>query len=76
MTALMLFVTCCKWGVVLEDAIREVVYVELTEVGYGAFSVESVVAWVYMGKVSIYWRWPTKADFVFDVLCVFLPTFE
>jgi AcrR family transcriptional regulator len=61
-------------GALLEDAIRAAAYEELTEVGYTAFSVESVAARARTGKASIYRRWPTKADLVFDALCTELPT--
>lgn len=63
-----------KRGAALEDAIREAAYAELTEVGYSAFSVESVAARAQTGKASIYRRWPTKADLVLDSLCSILPT--
>jgi AcrR family transcriptional regulator len=63
-----------KRGAALEDAIRAAAYEELTEVGYTAFSVESVAARARTGKASIYRRWPTKADLVFDALCTELPT--
>jgi AcrR family transcriptional regulator len=63
-----------KRGAALEDAIRAAAFDELTEVGYTAFSVESVAARARTGKASIYRRWPTKADLVFDALCTELPT--
>jgi AcrR family transcriptional regulator len=63
-----------KRGAALEDAIRAAAFDELTEVGYTAFSVESVAARARTGKASIYRRWPTKADLVFDSLCTELPT--
>lgn len=65
-----------KRGAALEDAIREAAYAELTEVGYGAFSVESVAARAHTGKASIYRRWATKADLILDSLCSMLPTPE
>ncbi len=62
-----------KRGSELEDAIREAAFAELTEVGYGALSVEAVAARARTGKASIYRRWPTKADLVLDSLCAVLP---
>src|SRR5436305_10798418 len=61
-------------GAALEDAIRAAAFDELTEVGYTAFSVESVAARARTGKSSIYRRWPTKAGLVLDALCTELPT--
>jgi AcrR family transcriptional regulator len=63
-------------GALLEDAIRAAAYEELTEVGYTAFSVESVAARARTGKASIYRRWPTKQELVMDALLTVLPTAE
>jgi len=63
-------------GAVLEDAILEAAYAELTEVGYTAFTVEGVSARARTGKASIYRRWPTKQELVMDALEVGLPTPE
>jgi AcrR family transcriptional regulator len=65
-----------KRGAALEDAILEAVFDELTEVGYTAFSVESVAARARTGKASIYRRWPTKPELVMDALLRRLPTPE
>jgi AcrR family transcriptional regulator len=61
-------------GAALEDAILEATYAELSEMGYTAFSVESVAARARTGKASIYRRWPTKQELVMDALCERLPT--
>lgn len=61
-------------GAALEDAIREAAFAELTEVGYTAFSVESVAARARTGKASIYRRWTTKQELVMDALMDALPT--
>jgi AcrR family transcriptional regulator len=61
-------------GAALEDAILAATYAELSEVGYTAFSVESVAARARTGKASIYRRWPTKQELVMDTLCMRLPT--
>jgi AcrR family transcriptional regulator len=53
-------------GATLEDAIQVAVFAELAEVGYAAFTVESVAARAQTGKASIYRRWPTKQDLVLD----------
>ncbi|HZC69898.1 MAG TPA: TetR/AcrR family transcriptional regulator [Jatrophihabitans sp.] len=63
-------------GAALEDAILAAAFVELTEVGYTAFTVESVAARARTGKASIYRRWPTKQELVMDALCGGLPTVE
>jgi AcrR family transcriptional regulator len=63
-------------GAALEDAILEAAFTELTEVGYTAFSVESVAARARTGKASIYRRWPTKQELVADALELGLPTAE
>lgn len=60
----------------MEDAILEAAFVELTQVGYTAFSVESVAARARTGKASIYRRWPTKQELVMDALETGLPTPE
>src|ERR1700744_2220874 len=65
-----------KRGAVLEDAIREAAFAELTEVGYTAFSVEGVAARARTGKASIYRRWPTKPELVLEALLYELPTAE
>jgi AcrR family transcriptional regulator len=61
-------------GAALEDAILEATYAELSEIGYTAFSVESVAARARTGKASIYRRWPTKQELVMDAICERLPT--
>ncbi len=61
-------------GAVLEDAILDAAYVELSEVGYLALSVEAVAARARTGKASIYRRWNTKQELVLDALCAGLPT--
>ena len=63
-------------GAALEDAILQAAYVELSEAGYTAFSVESVAARARTGKASIYRRWPTKPELVMDAMCAALPTAE
>lgn len=63
-------------GAALEEAILQAAYDELAEVGYAAFSVESVAARARTGKASIYRRWPTKAELVLDALEAGLPTEE
>jgi AcrR family transcriptional regulator len=56
-------------GAVLEDAILDAVFDELADVGYAAFTIESVAARAQTGKASIYRRWPTKQDLVLDAFC-------
>src|SRR5947208_16682756 len=65
-----------KRGVALEDAIRAAAFMELTEVGYTAFSVEGVAARARTGKASIYRRWPTKQELVMDAMLRQMPTAE
>jgi AcrR family transcriptional regulator len=66
--------TLRKRGAALEDAILRAAYAELTEVGYTAFTVESVAARARTGKASIYRRWPTKPELVMDALVDRLPS--
>jgi AcrR family transcriptional regulator len=63
-----------KRGAALEDAILEAAYAELSEVGYTAFTVESVAARARTGKASIYRRWPTRGVLMLDAVCSHLPT--
>lgn len=58
----------------MEQAILDAAYVELTESGYLAFSVEGVAARARTGKASIYRRWPTKQLLVLDAMLAKLPT--
>src|SRR5215813_5945147 len=53
-------------GEALEGAIYDAVVDELAEVGYAAFTIESVAARAKTGKASIYRRWQTKQDLVID----------
>jgi AcrR family transcriptional regulator len=48
--------------------------VQLSEMGYTAFSVESVAARAQTGKASIYRRWPSKQELVMDAICERMPT--
>lgn len=63
-------------GALLEDAILQAAYAELSEAGYTGFSVEAVAARAHTGKASIYRRWPTKQVLVLDALCARLPSPE
>ena len=56
-------------GATLERAIHEAVFTELADVGYAAFTIESVASRARTGKASIYRRWPTKQDLVLDAFC-------
>jgi AcrR family transcriptional regulator len=61
-------------GAALEDAILRAAFDELSAVGYTAFSVEAVATRARTGKASIYRRWPSKQDLVWDALSRVLPT--
>jgi AcrR family transcriptional regulator len=63
-----------KRGAELEDAILDAAFDELSEVGYTAFTVESVAARARTGKASIYRRWPTKAELACEALMRRLPS--
>ena len=63
-----------KRGATLESAILEAAYAELSEAGYGAFTVEAVAARARTGKASIYRRWGTKQALVLDALSDRFPT--
>jgi AcrR family transcriptional regulator len=56
-------------GEALEGAIYDAVVDELAELGYAAFTIESVAARAHTGKASIYRRWPTKQDLVVAAFC-------
>ncbi len=56
-------------GEALERAIHAAVFAELAEVGYAAFTIESVASRAHTGKASIYRRWPTKQDLVLEAFC-------
>ncbi len=56
-------------GEALERAIHAAVFTELAEVGYAAFTIESVASRAHTGKASIYRRWPTKQDLVLEAFC-------
>lgn len=63
-------------GAALEDAILGAAWDELSEIGYAAFTVESVAARARTGKASIYRRWPTRSDLILDAMCARMPTPE
>ena len=50
------------------DALREAVRRMLEEVGYQALTIEGVAARSGVAKTSIYRRWPSKAEMVFDLM--------
>ena len=56
-------------GEALEDAIYDAVVDELAQIGYAAFTIESVATRAHTGKASIYRRWPTKQDLVVAAFC-------
>jgi AcrR family transcriptional regulator len=56
-------------GATLERAIHAAVFKELAEVGYAAFTIESVATRARTGKASIYRRWPTKQELVLEAFC-------
>jgi AcrR family transcriptional regulator len=61
-----------KRGAELEQAIRDATIAELACCGYGNLTIESVAARAQTGKASIYRRWPTKQELVFDSVCCLL----
>jgi len=61
-------------GVELEDAICLAAFAELSDVGFGAFTIESVAARAQTGKASIYRRWATKNELLMDAFCRGMPT--
>jgi AcrR family transcriptional regulator len=61
-----------KRGAELEQAIRDATIAELACCGYGSLTIESVAARAQTGKASIYRRWPTKQELVFDSVCCLL----
>jgi AcrR family transcriptional regulator len=61
-----------KRGAELEQAIRDATIAELACCGYGSLTIESVASRAQTGKASIYRRWPTKQELVFDSVCCLL----
>ena len=61
-------------GAELEEAICHAAYEELTDVGFAAFTIESVAARAQTGKASIYRRWATKNALLMDAFCRGIPT--
>ena len=61
-------------GAALEDAICRAAYEELTDVGFAAFTIESVAARAQTGKASIYRRWASKNELLIDAFCRGIPT--
>ncbi|GAA5141759.1 TetR/AcrR family transcriptional regulator [Pseudonocardia adelaidensis] len=51
-------------GAVLEQAIRDAVFAELSESGYAALNMEAVAARAGTGKAPLYRRWSNKRDMV------------
>ena len=74
MTAIEHEVSRRRRGAQLEDAICQAAYEELTDVGFAAFTIESVAARAQTGKASIYRRWTTKNALVMDAFCRGIPT--
>ncbi|MCW2528792.1 MAG: TetR family transcriptional regulator [Pseudonocardiales bacterium] len=60
-------------GAELEDAICRAAFEELTEEGYGGFTIESVANRAGTGKASIYRRWPGKDELLLDAFCRGIP---
>ncbi len=50
------------------EALRGTVSGMLEELGYGALTIEGVAARSGVAKTSIYRRWPSKAEMVFDLM--------
>ncbi|GAA1995180.1 TetR/AcrR family transcriptional regulator [Amycolatopsis minnesotensis] len=60
-------------GKELHDAILDAAYAELTEHGYGAFSLDRVAERARTGKTSVYKRWPTRPEIVIAAVLRELP---
>lgn len=61
-------------GLELEDAICLAAFDELRDVGFSAFTIESVAARAQTGKASIYRRWATKNELLMEAFCRGMPT--
>ncbi len=55
-------------GQATTEALQRAVQVLLDEVGYRALTIEGVAARSGVAKTSIYRRWPSKAEMVFDLM--------
>ncbi|MFB8174237.1 TetR/AcrR family transcriptional regulator [Kitasatospora purpeofusca] len=61
-------------GPELEQAIFDAVFQQLTTVGYGRLTMDSVAATAGTGKGSLYRRWPDKNALIVDALRASLPS--
>lgn len=50
------------------EAIRDAVFAELAEVGYGRMSIERVARRAGVGKTAVYRRWGSKLEMVIDMV--------
>lgn len=55
-------------GQATTEALQQAVHELLEEVGYRALTIEGVAARSGVAKTSIYRRWPSKAEMVFDLM--------
>lgn len=60
-------------GAALEQAIRQAVLAQLSEVGYAALTMEAVANRAGTGKAPLYRRWSDKHDMVIDAIDQALP---
>ncbi len=63
-------------GAVLEQAILDAAWQELTQVGYRDFTIEAVAARAQTGKQAIYHRWSGRAQLVIAAMREYAPAFS
>lgn len=63
-------------GAVLEQAILDAAWEELTQVGYRDFTIEGVAARAQTGKQAIYRRWPGRAQLVIAAIREHAPAYS
>ena len=63
-------------GAVLEQAILDAAWQELTQVGYRDFTIEGVAARAQTGKQAIYRRWPGRAQLVIAAMREHSPAYS
>lgn len=51
-------------GAALEDALLAAAWAEITEAGYGAFTIDAVAARAGTSRAVLYRRWPGKAELI------------
>jgi AcrR family transcriptional regulator len=65
-----------RYGEVLENAILQAAWDELSEVGYAHLTMEAVAVRARTNKTAVYRRWPNKSELVVAALGKYGPKFD